>query len=210
MSVAADRFAAQLLTDREATDPEQRPERLLVIQAQDPRGARLSIRSRTRGLHASDVDRALDERRLIITPLNRGTLHLVRPDDYWWLQQLTTPQLAAGSVRRLGQEGVPPDDAARSLDVLQKLLSDGPLTRAELREHLQSAGLRVEGQAFIHQIYQAALRGLVVRGPMVGSEHAFVLVRDWLGKAPKPLVRDKALALMARRYLARPGPAEPQ
>jgi hypothetical protein len=210
MSVAAGRFAAQLLTDRSATSAEQVAERLLAIQAQDPRGARLAIRSRTLGLHASDVDRALDDRSLVITTLNRGTLHLVRPDDYWWLQQLTTPQLASGSVRRLGQEGVPAQDAVRSLTVLATLLADGPKTRAELREGLAAAGLRVEGQAFIHQIYQAALDGLLVRGPMVGAEHAFVLVRDWLGKPPKPLVREKALALLARRYLAGHAPAEPR
>lgn len=210
MSVAADRFAAQLLTDRSGSTPEQVVERLLAVQAQDPRGARLAIRSRTQGLHASDVDRALDERKLVITSLNRGTLHLVRPDDYWWLHQLTTPKLAAGSERRLGQEGVPPADAARSLTVMAKALADGPLTRLELRDRLAAAGLRVEGQAFAHQVYQAALRGLVVRGPMVGTEHAFVLVRDWLGKAPKPLVRDKALALMARRYLVGHSPAEPK
>jgi hypothetical protein len=210
MSVAADRFAAQLLTDRSGISPEDVAERLLAIQAQDPRGARLAIRARSQALHVSDVDRALNERTLIISTLNRGTLHLVRPADYWWLHQLTTPQLAAGSVRRLGQEGVPPDDAARSLTVLEKALGAGPRTRPELREELRSAGLRVEGQAFIHQIYQAALRGLVVRGPMVGAEHAFVLVHDWLGKAAKPLVREKALGLLARRYLAGHGPAEPK
>jgi hypothetical protein len=45
-----------------------------------------------------------------------------------------------------------------------------------------------------------------VRGPMVGKKHAYVLVRDWLGK-PKPIDRDRALAELARRYLAGHGPA---
>ena len=34
-------------------------ERLLAIQAQDPRGARLAIRARSAGATAADVDRAL-------------------------------------------------------------------------------------------------------------------------------------------------------
>lgn len=53
----------------------------------------------------------------------------------------------------------------------------------------------------------ATLRGIAVRGPMVGKEHAFVLVRDWL-KEPKPIDREAALAELARRYLVGHGPAD--
>jgi hypothetical protein len=207
VSIAAERFAAQLLTDRSARTPEQVAERLLAIQAQDPRGARLAVRSRSLGLHSSDVDRALDERRLVITTLNRGTLHLVRPEDYWWLQQLTTPPLLTSSSRRLAQEGVPPADADRAVALITKRLADGPATRNQLRDIVAAAGIRVEGQAFIHQIYRASLEGLIVRGPMAGGEHAFVLVRDWLGKPPK-LDRDRSLAELGRRYLVGHGPAD--
>jgi hypothetical protein len=41
---------------------------------------------------------------------------------------------------------------------------------------------------------------------MVGRQHAFVLVRDWLGEQPA-VDRDAALAELARRYLAGHGPA---
>jgi hypothetical protein len=79
-------------------------ERLLAIQAQDPRGARLAIRARSRGATAADVDRALSEdRSVLITWLCRGTLHLVRVEDYPLLQVLTTPQLLTSSDRRLGR-----------------------------------------------------------------------------------------------------------
>ena len=41
---------------------------------------------------------------------------------------------------------------------------------------------------------------------MQGKEHAFVLVRDWLGETPV-VDRDRALAELARRYLLGHGPA---
>jgi hypothetical protein len=63
-----------------------------------------------------------------------------------------------------------------------------------------------EGQALVHIIWLASLRGLIVRGPMAGREHAYVLTRDWLG-VPEPVDRDVALAELARRYLAGHGPA---
>ena len=204
----ADRLRSQLLSGPPARDPLAATERLLAIQGQDPRGARLAIRARTRGLTAADVDRALtDDRSLLITWLNRGTLHLVRSDDYPWLHALTTPQLGTGVMRRLAQEGVEPAAADRAVAVVERSLSEeGPLTRAELGERLAARRLRTEGQALIHTLALASLRGLVVRGPMRGRQHAYVLVRDWL-PPPGPVDRDRALAELARRYLAGHGPA---
>src|SRR5205085_6174857 len=100
------RLRAQLLSGPPVRDPVAVAERLLAVQAQDPRGARLAVRARTKGLSAADLDRALtEERSLLITWLNRGTLHLVRSEDYPWLQALTTPPLRTANATRLRQEG---------------------------------------------------------------------------------------------------------
>jgi len=206
--VLAERIAAQGLVGERATEPAAVAERLLAIQGQDPRGARLAVRARSDGLGASDVDRALsEERSLLITWLNRGTLHLVRSDDYPLLQLLTTPPLLSSSSRRLRQEGVSEAMAEKGVATIERALADeGPLTRPQMRERLDAAGVRTEGQALVHLFFLAALRGLVVRGPMIGREHAFVLVRDWLGAQPQ-LDREAALAELARRYLVGHGPA---
>jgi hypothetical protein len=184
--------------------------RLLAVQGQDQRGARLAIRARSRGLSAADVDRALtEERSLLITWLNRGTLHLVASEDYRWLHGLTAPSLFQASARRLAQEGVAPAAAERGLGAIERSLAEeGPLTRGALRERIDAAGVPTAGQALVHLLLLASLRGLIVRGPMIGSEHAYVLVGDWLGPAPEPVERARALAELARRYLAGHGPAE--
>ena len=202
------RLGAQLLAGSPERDPTAVVERLLAVQAQDPRGARLAIRARTTGLTVRDVDRALTEdRSLVISWLNRGTLHLVLSEDYPWLHALTTPQLFTGNARRLAQEGVSPDAADRAVVVIARSLADeGPLTRIQLRDRIARAGVRTEGQALVHLLLLASLRGLTVRGPMVGRQHAYVLVRDWLGE-PKPMPRDAALGEFARRFLAGHGPA---
>jgi len=199
------RLTAQGLANRPARDPVDVAERLLAIQAQDARGARLAVRARSEGLAASDVDRALDERRLIITWVNRGTLHLIRAEDYPLLQALTTPPLWTSSRTRLHQTGVG-DRADRGVEVVAKALADGPRTRAELRDALDSADVPTAGQALIHVLFYASLQGICIRGPMRGKEHAFVSRRDWLGE-PKEIDRDAALAELARRYLVGHGPA---
>jgi hypothetical protein len=202
-------LTAQQLSGPPARSAEAVVERLLAVQAQDGRGARLAVRSRSTGLHAADVDDALDDRRLLITWLNRGTLHLVRPDDYWWLHPLTTPQLATANRRRLGQEGVSAEQAERGIDVVtEAVLTYGPQTRVELRHRLDAAGVPTAGQALVHVLLATTLRGTVVRGPMRGTEHAYVAVSDWLGQPPESLPRAEALARLARRYLAGHGPAD--
>jgi Winged helix DNA-binding domain len=207
-SVIAERFSAQLLTGEPAGSAEQVTGRLLAVQGQDPRGARLAIRARSAGLTAADVDRALTaDRSLLITWLNRGTLHLIRTADYWWLQPLLAPRLLTANARRLAQEGVTPADAERAVAVIEEsLAAEGPLTRLQLRDRIAAAGVRTEGQALVHELMLACLRSVAVRGPMAGAQHAYVLVRDWLG-APPAFDRDTALAELARRFLAGHGPA---
>jgi Winged helix DNA-binding domain len=207
-AITQERLAAQLLAGKPARDPVAVTHRLLAVQGQDPRGARLAIRVRSKGLTAVDVDRALSEdRSLLITWLNRGTLHLVCGEDYRWLHALTTPPLLTGNARRLQQEGVTQAAAERGVRAIERALAeDGPLTRAQLRARIAAARVRTEGQALVHLLMLATLRGLTVRGPMAGHKHAYVLVRDWLGEQA-PVEREAALAELARRYLAGHAPA---
>ena len=210
------RAAAQLLHRPRAADVAEVVERLLAVQAQDLRAARLALRARATGLAAGDVDAALtDERSVVIAWLGRGTLHLVSRDDYPWLLALTAPTRFATSRRRLGQLDVAPDDAERAVKIVERALADaGPLTRPELAERIAAQGIRTEGQATPHLLGLAGLRGIAVLGPLRDDgSHAFALTRDWLGAAPPQALdgaeRDAALAELARRYLAGHGPATP-
>lgn len=212
------RLSSQLLAGPVPRGPEavgRVCERLLAIQAQDPRGARLAIRARSRGTTAADVDRALTkDRSVLITWLCRGTLHLVTADDYPLLQALTTPQLVTASDRRLAQEGVSRAGVRRGITTIERALADdGPLGIAELRSRVSAAGVVTAGQAMIHLLFRASLEGRIVRGPVSGAEHRYALVADWLPSAADEVARvaadrDRALRELALRYLAGHGPAD--
>ncbi len=207
-NIHARRLTAQLLAGPPARSPLAVAERLLAIQGQDPRGARLAIRARTTGVQAADIDRELtDERSLVITTLNRGTLHLIRSEDYPLLQLLTTPPLLRPSATRLAQDGLDAATTERAVDLIDRsIANDGPLTRAQLRERLGRAGIPHLDRSLVHLVFRASIEGRIVRGPMIGRQHAFARVADWLSPAPPP-PRDVALAELARRYLAGHGPA---
>lgn len=206
--VHAARLTAQLLAGTPARSAEAVAQRVLAVQGQDPMGFRLAVRARTKGVTAADVDRALtEERSLVVTWVNRGTLHLLRSEDYPLVHAVTTPPLRTTSERRLVQEGLPPRDAERGVAAIVSALADeGPLSSDALRERVARAGVRAEGPAFYHLLFKASLDGLLVRGPMVGRKQGYVLVEDWLG-GQKPMDRAAALPEFARRYLAGHGPA---
>jgi Winged helix DNA-binding domain len=206
------RSAAQLL---DVTRPRSAPdvvERLLAVQAQDLRSAELALRARSSWLTATDIERELTEQRsLVVGWLLRGTLHLVRREDYWWLHALTAPRQETTSRRRLVEEGVSPAEAERAVELVEAALAgEGPLTRPELAERLAADGVRTQGQATPHLLRLAALRGVAVLGPLRDGLQAYAPAREWLREEPPAVDPDAALLILADRYLAGHAPATPE
>lgn len=85
-----------------------------------------------------------------------------------------------------------PEQADRGVSVVQAELGAGSRTRLQLKTALNSAGVPTAGQALVHVLFLATLRGLYVLGPVVGKEQALVLVKHWLPPAPE-VDRDVAL-----------------
>ena len=67
----------------------------------------------------------------------------------------------------------------------------------QLRERIAAAGVRTQGQALVHLLMLASLRGIAVRGPVIDQQHAYALVRDWLAPIGEP-PRERALAELDR------------
>lgn len=185
---------------------------LCGIQAQDARAATLGVRVRSAGLLAVDVEYArVQERTIIRTWGQRGTLHLLATEDLGWLLPLFGPVFIAGDRRRREELGLDEDTCARAIRVIRDVLaSQGALTRAELVEQLAAHGIRLEGQARPHLLYRAALEGVICLGPDRGAEPTYVLLSDWVEPGRAALSPEAALAELALRYLQAYGPATPE
>jgi hypothetical protein len=181
------------------------------IQAQDVNAATLSIRVRSAGLVATDVEYArVQERTIIRTWGLRGTLHLLATEDIDWLLPLLGPVFIAGDRRRREELGLDEDTCVRGIRMLRDILADqGPLTRDELVEQMALHGIRLVGQARPHLIHRAALEGVVCFGPLKGTEPTYVLLSDWIDQEHEghPLSEATAYAELTRRYLEAYGPA---
>lgn len=184
---------------------------LCGIQAQDAHAATLALRARSVGLVVDDVERArVQERSIIRTWGQRGTLHLLAKEDLSWLLPLFGPVFIAGNQRRRIELGLDEDTCARGISIIRDVLANhGPLTRAELVEQLAIHGIRVEGQARPHLLHRAALEGIICFGPHRGREPTYVLLSDWVEQG-HALPEAASYAELARRYLAAYGPATPE
>jgi hypothetical protein len=178
------------------------------VQAQDAPAAALSVRVRSNGRTATEVEQArVEERSIIRTWGMRGTLHLLATEDAGWLLPLLGPGLIRGNQGRRTELGLDDETCERGCRALREVLgAQGPLTRAEIVAQLDARGIHLAGQAAPHLLFRAALEGLICLGPDRGAQPTYVLLADWtdLGAA---LPREKALAELARRHLAAYGPA---
>lgn len=156
--------------------------RVFAIQAQDATAADLGIRVRGRDLTAQSVRMAYEKERSIVRGwYMRGTLHTIPSGDARWVLRLLAPRILATTSRRYQQLGLD-DDLRRRADHLIRceLATHGPLTRAELTEHLTTLGIPPDGQAPFHLIRHAALTGILCHGPQRAGEATYVLLDDWL------------------------------
>lgn len=187
---------------------------LCGLQAQDARAATLGVRVRGAGLVASDVEQArVQERSVVRTWGQRGTLHLLATEDLGWLLPLFGPVFVAGDRRRRAELGLDEETCSRAIRALCEVLArQGPLSRDELVEQLAAHGIPLEGQARPHLLSRAALEGIICFGPDYGTEPTYVLLSDWIDQEQRgrPLAEDAAYAELARRYLKAYGPAAPE
>jgi hypothetical protein len=138
--------------------------------------------------------------------LCRGTLHLVRAEDYAWLLALTAPPRFTPSARRLGQLGVTPDAADRAS---RSSRARSPTRARSAGRRSPSASRAPDPDGGPGDAASARTRGAAGRDGARAHgrrEQRFALARDWLGRGG-PVDRDAALAELARRYLAGHGPA---
>ncbi len=197
-----------ILDERPFTSPTQVLEAMCGAQAQELSSGLLSLRPRSQGLTARNIEAERAEHHTILwTWVMRGTLHLISADDARWMIPFFAPGLIAAGQRRLKQLGWDEPRLRSGLRLLSEALEQQEvLSRGEIVRLLAQNNLPDQGQAPLHLLYRAALEGLVCLGPVQSGKATYILLERRVGSL-NPLPADEALAKLARRYLAAFGPA---
>lgn len=215
MDIGMTRLANQRIIDRPFTQPAEVVAWLGALQAQDYLGALWSIGLRMAGSRIEGtpqptealIEEVLADHTIVRTWPMRGTLHFVAAEDVCWLLQLLTPRQIKQSAGRYRQLELDEPTFAQSQAVFAKALEGGKeLTRDELMQALQQAGIATTGQRGYHMLARAAQDGLICFGARIGKQQTFTLLAEWVPTS-EPLPRDEALAKLAQRYFTSHGPA---
>jgi len=207
LDIVQRRLHNQLLSQTKFTQPSQVVAWLGAVQSQDYAGAKWAIAQRTNGLTDADIEQAFARGEILRTHVMRPTWHFVTPADIRWMLELTAPRVRAAMAYTNRQLGLDTAIFKKSNAVLAKGLRENQhLTRSELGEILQKAGVPVDGLRLGHLMGRAELDGVICSGARRGKQHTYALLDE---RAPqvKTLERDEALAELTRRYFRSHGPA---
>src|SRR5437588_10965302 len=179
------------------------------VQAQGLAAAALGVRARAPDTRVADVVAALGPARsVVLTWSLRGTRHFHHAEDLRWLVGLLGPVFGRPG-RRARQLGIAGEAGDRAVAAVRDALSSGgPLTRPEIKERLASVGVDTSGQAPVHVLQRAALEGILCVLPDPHGEERYVLLDEWVPPS-EPVEPERALPVLADRFLSAHGPATP-
>jgi Winged helix DNA-binding domain len=197
-------LARQLLLQRSSMTVLDAVGRLVGLQAQAVNAPYLGLWTRLSNFTLPDLTAVLENHSVVRSSVLRGTQHLVRGDDFWWLRKLIEPTLLRGRQAAFGKQTVGLD-LAELASVATELLSGRTLTRPKL-----GAALAERWPAYDPIVlgWCAQLLVPVVHPPPSGTWRRggatpFALASDRLADTPG----ERGPEELVRRYLAAFGPA---
>lgn len=181
---------------------------MLALQGQTyPAGVRaIALRA---GVTAAEVLGGVDNREIIRTWPQRGTLHFMPAEDAKWLMELCHPRVARAQAARRPALGITPAEFERAREVFHAKLQESgavPLARSAAYALFAAAGIDPTAGRGSHLLRAFGGEGQVVQGPKQGREETFLHV-DHLPVPQRELSGDGALAELATRYFHSHGPA---
>ena len=203
--------AQRLSTPEPAQAPEEVLRQIFAVQAQELPASYLSLRTRSGGFEAAQVEHERQFGSEICWRWSlRGTLHLITVEDARWLIPLLSTDLVAWDRLRLTQLGYTEKTAQKGVEVIQRAIEKhGELTRVEIAQFLKGHNLPFEGQATVHILFRAVCEGAICAGADRGKKPTYTLFEKRYGKLElRP--RLDALTELALRYLAAYAPARPE
>jgi hypothetical protein len=205
-------LARQMLLRREKVKPVVAIERLLGLQAQNPRPPFVALWSRLDGFRREDLIAPIAQRDLVRATMMRATIHLFSRHDFVAFRPALQPMLTAG-MRAVLKDRIAGIDV--DLDALlaaaRACFAENPCTFAELREHLIGRFPKLDERAMG---YAVRMQLPLVQVPHADAPWAwpaladFVVAESWLDE---PIAMQDATAhALALRYFAAFGPASVQ
>lgn len=207
MGITALRLANQHITGKHCNTPKEIVGWMGAMQAQDFSMAKWAVGVRRPGSTEHEIEAAINQGEILRTHVLRPTWHFVSADDIRWMLELTATRISSGMKSRHHHLGLTPALVTRSLNVIEKSLSDGVhKPRETLIAELKGAGIPTDENRASHLLLRAELDGLICSGEIEAGKPKYALLDERVRKKDK-ITREEALARLARIYFSSRGPA---
>lgn len=201
------RLVNQKIASSTFSQPEEVVSYMGAMQAQEYAMAKWAIALRLPNAKESEIEKAINEGKILRTHVLRPTWHFVSPTDIKWILKLSAPRVHAQNAFMYRQTGTDSKLFNKTTGIIIKALEGGQqLTRNAINELFKQQGITADGvQLGIFMMY-AELEGLICSGARQGNQFSYALIDD---VAPQAIMmgEEEALATLTQRYFASRGPA---
>ena len=178
-----------------------------AMQAQDFIQAKWALGVRLPHLTEEKILSAFNQGDILRTHLMRPTWHFVSADDIYWLLELTAKQIKSAMKARNRDLELTEAVFKKSQEVLVKALEGHrSLTREELSSQLNRAEISTDENRLSHILMEAEIDGIICSGGIRGKKQTHALLSERVPQK-KNLIKEEALALLAKKYFTSHGPA---
>jgi len=178
-----------------------------AIQAQNESMSKWAIGVRMQNPLKKNIEEAFDRGEILRTHLLRPTWHLVTSRDIHWMLDLSAQKILKSLTTRHRELELTGPLIRKCHGIIEKSLSDaGCLTRQELADAFNSAGISTQENRLSHILFEAELNKIICSGPQKDEKTTYSLLSERAPETNK-LTKDEALAELASRYFKSRFPA---
>jgi hypothetical protein len=204
------RLRNQHLVGASFETPDAAVQWLGAVQSQDYGGAKWALGQRVKHTTSAEIDKLFNAGQILRTHVMRPTWHLVTPSDVRWLLELTAPRVHAANSYYYRKFELNEDVLRETELLLAKELQGGKqLTRKEVAQTLQAAGITASGLRLGYILMNAELNAVICSGALKGRQHTYALLDERVPQVTT-VSRGVALGELAERYFTSHGYAQLQ
>ncbi|MFV0328497.1 MAG: winged helix DNA-binding domain-containing protein [Dysgonomonas sp.] len=202
------RLSNHQLAGTEIKEPHNLVSWMGAMQSQSFEMAKWGIGCRMSGITNQMLDKALDKGDILRLHILRPTWHFVSKDDIYWMLDLSTPRVRKAIASSDKELGLTENFIKKTNTIIEKALAkDSNLTRQELQDIINNAGLKADSRTITHIMYHAELGGIVCNGIVRGKKQTYALLEEKVPKPKEIFNKDESLYKLAYKYFQSHGPA---
>ena len=195
------------LTDTKIKSATEMLEWFGAVQGQEYAQTKWGLGLRLSQQTDNDIEKELNEGKILRTHLLRPTWHFVSAKDIHWLLNLTAPRVSQANAYMYRQLCLDDKVISRCNAILINTLQGGKnLKRDDINKEFEKHQIIAKGHRLSYIMMNAELEGIICSGVRQGNQFTYALLDERVpyNKMPE---KEEALAELTSRYFKSRGPA---